>query len=95
MDEFANLVAGFAFMCGVPGYLVLQPWVLIRFRGGWRTAALVPLLGAVPTIVWSLYALSQDSNLWPLTFIFFAPVGSLYLVVLALMRHFALRGATA
>lgn len=98
MDLLGTLVGalfGFALMAGAPGYLVLQPWALIRFRGGWRIAALVPLVGAVPTIGWSLYALSRDSNLWPLTFIFFAPVGSLYLMVLALMRHFALRRATA
>jgi hypothetical protein len=74
---------------GVPGYFVLQVWALVRLRGGWRIAASVPLLGAVPTIAWSLYALSQESNLWPLTFIFFAPVGSLYLVVLALLHRFA------
>ena len=67
------------------------PWN--RFRGGWRIAAMVPLMGAVPTVLWSLYALSQNSNLWPLTFIFFAPAGALYLVVLALLRHFA--GAAA
>jgi len=87
MDDFADLFAGFAFMAGVPGYFVLQPWALIRFRGGWRIAALVPLIGAVPTIVWSLYALSKDSNLWPLTFIFFAPLGSLYLVALMLLHR--------
>ncbi|HSM96220.1 MAG TPA: hypothetical protein VLT91_09270, partial [Rhizomicrobium sp.] len=52
------------------------------------TAAMVPLIGAAPTIVWSLYALSQDSNLWPITFIFFAPVGSFYLIALIATRYF-------
>jgi hypothetical protein len=96
MDQFANslvAVIGYALVAGVPGYFVLQPWALNRFRGGWRIAAMVPLIGAVLTGLWSLYALSQDSNLWPLTFIFFAPAGALYLVVLALLRHFA--GAAA
>ena len=88
MSDLADLFIGFAFMAGVPGYFVLQPWALMKFSGGWRRAALVPLLGAVPTIFWSLYALSRDSNLWPLTFIFFAPVGSLYLAVVAFLRHF-------
>ena len=95
MGDFADMLVGVPLMAGVPGYFVLQPWTLIRFRGGWRTAAMVPLIGAVPTVVWSLYALSQDSNLWPLTFIFFAPLGSLYLAILALLRHFALRRAIA
>lgn len=87
MDAIGMLL-GFAVMMMVPGYFVLQPLTLLRFKGGWRTAAMVPLIGAAPTIVWSLYALSQDSNLWPITFIFFAPVGSLYLVGLMAIRRF-------
>lgn len=95
MDALLESLLGLAFMAGVPAYFVIQPWALMRFRGGWNVAALVPLIGAVPTIVWSLYALSQDSNLWPLTFIFFAPVGTLYLGILTLLRHFALLRAAA
>ena len=83
-----DLLLGFAVMAMVPGYFVLQPLTLLRFKGGWRTAAMVPLIGAAPTIVWSLYALSQDSNLWPITFIFFAPVGSFYLIALIATRYF-------
>ncbi|HWD50066.1 MAG TPA: hypothetical protein VG309_09050 [Rhizomicrobium sp.] len=79
---FAVVFAG-----GVPAYIVLQQWTLMRFRGGWRIAAMVPLLGAIPTIAWSLYALSRDSNLWPLTFIFFAPLGALYLIILLFVRR--------
>jgi len=86
---------GLAFMAGVPASFFLPPWALMRFRGGWHVAALVPLIGAVPTILWSLYALSQDSNLWPLTFIFFAPLGTLYLAIVALLRHFTQHGAAA
>jgi len=85
MDVF-DLVFDFAFAVMVPGYFVLQPLTLWRFKDGWRTAAMVPLIGAVPTIVWSLYTLSQESNLWPLAFIFFAPLGSLYLIGLMAMR---------
>jgi len=88
MGDLADLFLGFAFMGGVPAYLVLQPLTLLRFKGGWRTAAMVPLIGAAPTIVWSLFALSQGSNLWPLTFIFFAPIGTLYLVALMATRFF-------
>ena len=84
---------GFAVMTMVPGYFVLQPLTLWRFKNGWRTAAMVPLIGAAPTMVWSLYALSQGSNLWPLTFIFFAPLGSLYLIALMATRYWK-TGAT-
>ena len=90
-----DALSGLAFFAGVPGYFVLQSWTLFRFGGGWRKAALAPLLGAILTMLWSLSAPSQDSNLWPLTFIFFAPVGTLYLVVLMLLRRFAPHGATA
>jgi hypothetical protein len=91
----ADALFPIAFMAGILGYFVLQPWALTRFRDGWRVAALIPLLGAVPTALWSLYALSQDSNLWPLTFIFFAPVGSFYLVILMVLRHLSTPRATA
>jgi hypothetical protein len=36
-------------------------------------------------VLWSPYALSQGSNLWPLVFILFAPLGTLYLAVLLSM----------
>ena len=61
---------------------MLQPLAVIRLKGRWRVAALAPLLLAIPAVLWSLCALSQDSNLWPLVFIFFAPLGTLYLAVL-------------
>ncbi|HWA30567.1 MAG TPA: hypothetical protein VG867_05700 [Rhizomicrobium sp.] len=81
MDAFDQFLGLFA-MAAVPGYFVLQPMALLRYRGGWRKAAMVPLVGGVPTILWSLVALSHESNLWPLTFILFAPLGTFYLVVL-------------
>jgi len=40
----------------------------------------------VPAVVFSLYALSRDSNLWPLTVIFLAPVGFAYLLILCGVR---------
>ena len=74
----------------VPAYFLLQPWAAVRLRGGWRIASLAPLLIAIPTALWSLYALSRDSNLWPITFILFAPFGTIYLLMLLLL-HRALR----
>ena len=35
-----------------------------------------------PAVLFSLYALSRDSNLWPITVVFLAPVGFVYLLVL-------------
>ena len=88
MDDLVDTAIGLAFMAGVPGYFVLQPWALKHLRGGWRFAAAVPLAGAAATACWSLYALSQDSNLWPLTFILFAPPAALYLLIVAALRRF-------
>jgi hypothetical protein len=86
-SDLAMGVIGSLVMLMVPAYLVLQPWAAIRLRGGWRLAALAPLLLAIPTILWSLYALSHESNLWPITFILFAPFGTVYLLVLLILRR--------
>lgn len=87
MNEMAGLVLGMAVMAGTPVYLLLQ--VLAPFQApsrAWRIASLVPLAFAVPILGWCLYALGQDSNLWPLPFILFAPLGALYLVALQATR---------
>jgi len=86
--DVANILIGSVVMMAVPGYFVLQPMALLRFTGKWRTAAMVPLIGAAPALVFSLYALSQDSNLWPMMFIMFAPIGTIYLVALIAAHYF-------
>jgi hypothetical protein len=75
-------VVMFIFMLGVPGYFVAQPVALMRWRGGWWKAALAPLALTAPTLVFSLVSLSQGSNLWPLTLVFAAALGSVYLSAL-------------
>ncbi len=77
---------GLLVMAGVPAYFVVQPAALWRWPGGWRVAALAPLLLTVPALCFSLYALSRGSNLWPLTLIFAAALGTLYLGALWLAR---------
>ena len=74
-------------MAAVPAYLILQPYALFRLSGGWRVAAWVPLILTVPAAVVSAVSLAHDSNLWPITFIFAAPLCSLYLMVLLLLRR--------
>jgi hypothetical protein len=87
LGEFASGIIGSAVMLTVPAYLVLQPLAAIRLRAGWRVAALAPLLLAIPAVLWSLYALSRQSNLWPLTFILFAPFGTIYLLILLFLSR--------
>ncbi|HVV65910.1 MAG TPA: hypothetical protein VHC42_10600 [Rhizomicrobium sp.] len=85
--DMVQSVVGLAWIAGAPLYLALQPWALLRFEAGWRKAAAIPLLGAAPTILWSAFALARQSNLWPLPFLLFAPLGAFYLVLLAVARR--------
>jgi hypothetical protein len=90
MDAVSDLLEqaiGFAFLAGVPGYFALQPLTAMRFSGGWRTAALIPLLFSVPLTLWCIFALLDGSNIWPLTMILFAPLGALYLLVVLGLRY--------
>lgn len=76
-----------ALLFGAPAYIVLQIMGLIvaRFEG-WRIPFALPLLFSVPIVAWCLYALTQESNLWPLPFILFAPLGAGYLLVVLALR---------
>jgi hypothetical protein len=89
----AELWIGGAAMMTVPLYFVLQAWFAFTWTGGWRVAALGPLLGIVPAVAWSLHALSHGSNLWPITVILLAPFGFVYLVLLGAARFVARRFA--
>lgn len=78
---------------GLLGYFILQPWTLMRFRGGWRVAALAPLAATAPLLVHAMLALAAGANLWPLLVIFGLPLATLYLAALsgvhALVRYSA------
>jgi hypothetical protein len=82
-----EMLLGLVVMAGVPAYFVVQPATLWRWPGGWRIAALAPLLLTVPALVFSLFSLRHGSNLWPLALIFAAAVGTLYLGALWLARR--------
>lgn len=89
-DTGVDLI-GTAIALGVPAYLVLQVLAVWRIRDRWRIAAFAPLVLAVPIALFCIVALIAQSNLWPLTFILFAPFGALYLA--ALLGLHALRKA--
>jgi hypothetical protein len=42
----------------------------------------------VPVFGFTAYAFAQQSNLWPILLIFAAPVGTVYLVILLVIRRF-------
>jgi hypothetical protein len=75
-------------MLGVPAYIALQIYIPKRLRGGWWWAAMAPVFIAIPVALFCLFAFAQESNLWPLTFILFAPLGAAYLGILEGFRHF-------
>ncbi len=85
--DHESAIMGSIITLAVPAYLFLQLWATLRLGGGWRLASLPPLLIAIPISLWCVHALADRSNIWPLTFILFAPFGAIYLiVVLALFR---------
>jgi len=84
---------GTAIMLLVPGYFALQIGLGIVWRGRWRLAALVPLVAFVPILGYSVFALSQGSNLWPPLAIFFKPVGYIYLLILTIQQAVSSRNA--
>lgn len=58
----------------VPGYPLLQLYAFWTLRGPARLLSALPLSFMLPVYAFCLYALSKDSNLWPLTAIFASPV---------------------
>jgi hypothetical protein len=84
-----DLLIGTMLMFGLPVYLALQLWTAIRWTGGWRTAALAPLLLMVPVALHAAVALMAQSNLWPLLVILTSPIAALYLLALAGLRRSA------
>jgi hypothetical protein len=70
----------------VPAYFFLQYFTLVRYGGGWRFAALAPLIVMVPIVGHAVLAFLGGSNLWPLLLILVSPIGFLYLVGLGIIR---------
>lgn len=83
---------GLATMLALPGYLILQIRMGLRYRGGWRTAALAPLVVMAPLLLYTAAAFVAQSNLWPLLLILVSPFAFGYLVIVGLLHA---RGAVA
>jgi hypothetical protein len=63
-----ELIWGTGLILGVPlVYFIFQAWFGLAWSGRWRRWALAPLILVGPAILWSLNALSHQSNLWPIT----------------------------
>jgi hypothetical protein len=84
-----DALIGAIVMLGVPAYIALQIYIPKHLRGGWWWAAMAPVFIAIPVALFCLLAFAQESNLWPLAFILFAPLGAAYLGILNLFRRLA------
>jgi len=59
-------VLGSVAMLAAPVYFILQPWAAAQLTGGWRKAALLPLVPAIPLLLWCAYAFFFSGALTPL-----------------------------
>jgi hypothetical protein len=79
-------IVGLLVMLALPGYVVLQVWTARAYWGGWRIAALAPLVVMIPLLAWTVFSFAAGSNLWPLLLILTAPFACTYLGLLMLAR---------
>lgn len=75
----------------IPLYFFLQIYMLKKYQGAWRKAALAPLLVMAPLLAYTGIALFAKSNLWPLMMLFVTPVLALYLIGVVTCRYFLQR----
>lgn len=71
---------------GGPAYVFLQLLMGVRYRGGWRIAALVPLLVMVPLAGLAYWA---GPPAWPVLPVLVAPAAFVYLVLVGVAKAVA------
>lgn len=71
------------------GWLVMQVMAVRRMRGGWRTAAFVPLLAMGGALAIAVLGSLAGSNLAPIWVVFALPPCFLWLAALWLLRGVA------
>lgn len=75
----------------IPGYIALQICMLVKYEGRWRKLAMLPLIGTIPLLAYTLFALLAGSNLWPLMLLFLGPFAFAYLIIIGWMKRKALK----
>ncbi len=88
------LLVPFFFLC-VTGYPPLQAFTLWKLRGPARLLSALPLAFMLPVYAFCLYALAQDSNLWPLYAIFASPVAFVITLTVFLVARRKTRSQSA
>ncbi len=69
-----------------PAYFFLQLLMAARYRGGWRLAALAPLMVMVPLAVHAGLAYAAGAPAWPLLLILAAPFAFAYLLLVGVAK---------
>ena len=87
--ELMDTVLGLLAMIALPGYWVLQYVLAKNYDGGWRIAALTPLVVMVPLIAYTAFAFAAGSNMWPVLLILVSPVAFACLAFVAGVRAMA------
>ena len=72
------------------GYPILQVITVLKTAKWWRLIAVLPLIPMIYIIVETIKAYNQESNLWPIMYLFSAPVALVYLGIF-LAIHKAVR----
>jgi hypothetical protein len=84
-DPVGDFIVSLMFL-SVPGYFVAQAFGAFFLRGGWRKAALAPLVLMVPVIGFIVFGVLAGSNIVPVLLIFTAPFAMLYFIGLFAAR---------
>jgi hypothetical protein len=83
------IALGFAAAISYPG---LQYAAIRQMPGAWRALSFVPLAAMAIVAVYTVMALVEGSNLWPLLLIFTAPLATGYLLLLRFAARWFGRG---
>jgi uncharacterized protein YebE (UPF0316 family) len=79
--DFQKFIGLLVFAAPVLLYIGFQIRALIKFRGGRRIFAAVPLLFMIPVYVFTIQLLLQGSNLWPIYLFLGSPVAFVWLLI--------------
>lgn len=82
----AMVLVPVGFLC-TPAYPLLQLYTLWKLRGPARLLSALPLAFMLPVYAYCAYALTQESNLWPLFAIFASPVAFLITLVVFIVAR--------
>jgi hypothetical protein len=83
-----------AMMFSVPAYLVLQLCLGYAWTGGWRWAALLPLVFTLPALTLTASATWRGANLAPIPILLAAPPALFYLLTAWVLHKIMRRPAT-